>query len=127
MECGLAAAQRAGVLDVVVNEERVVEHLERDRRRQRLVDIATECDRGRQTERRADRLAATPRIFIDQIPEVTARFGVGEVETHRLTRDRAVAGQILLDRGGLHRAHSITSSRIGSATSGSPLARTWPW
>ena len=60
---GPASAQQAGVLDVVVDQERVVEHLERDRGRQRLVELTAERDGGREAEGRPDRLPASPGVL----------------------------------------------------------------
>ncbi len=58
VEGGLAPPQQAGVLDVVVDQERVVEQLDRDGRGQGVVERAAEGLAGGQAEARAQGLAA---------------------------------------------------------------------
>ena len=89
-----ASAQLAGVLDVVVDEEGVVEHLDRGGRRARVVELAAERDARRQAEAGTDRLAAASRVVGHQIPELGAGLLVGQVPLERFGGVGAVASQL---------------------------------
>ena len=74
-----AAAQLAVVLDVVVDEERVVEHLDGGRRRERVVELAAERDARRQAQAGTDRLAAATGVVGHEVPELGSGLLVGQV------------------------------------------------
>ena len=124
---GPPSAQQTGVLDVVMDQERVVQKLERDRGRQRLVELAAERDGGCEAEGRPDRLPAPPGVLGDQVPQVLTRLRVGHVMAQGIASNCPVAGQVSLDRPREQLAHPVTSILTGRPTSGRPVARMCPW
>ena len=126
------APLKAVVLDVVMDEERVVGKLDGDRGTQRLVDRPAERLAGCQQQRRTDSLAGTRGIVPHEVIEVPAGHPVAQVPLHSIPGETRVMAERRLDIGQLAgRSHdrpasARTSKRTGRAASGSPRARTYP-
>ena len=101
-----AAPQPALVLDVVVDQERVVEQLDGHGGAEGLLDRAAEGLAAREHERRPDALAGPRRVVTREAPE--ARIdGVdgGQVALHLPARQRRVAVERALHIHGRRRRH----------------------
>ncbi len=77
-----ATAHFTAVGDVVMHQERVVQHLDRHSKTQQLVRVRSECAAGRQTQRGAQRLTRPRRIRAHRCIEPLAGFAVGHCVEH---------------------------------------------
>ena len=82
MERGLAAPHFALVLDIVMNEEGVVQKLDRHGRAHRVRRPGPERARGRDADARAHHLSASPRIVGRKVVEVGTRFAGRQIGLH---------------------------------------------
>ena len=73
-----APSTQAAVRDVVVDQEGVVEHLDRDGRKHHLGLVTAERDRGGQADRRADVLGRPSGIVADQVVQPAVGLAVGD-------------------------------------------------
>src|SRR5689334_9634155 len=133
MQRRLPAPLQAAVLDVIVDEERVVGQLDGDRGTQRLVDRPAEGLAGGQQQGRADALSGPGRIVPHEVVEVPAGCPAAQVTLHGVAGETRVLAEHRLDvgwPGGSSHGRPFparTRRRTGRATSGSPRARMWPW
>jgi hypothetical protein len=101
------ASVQAPVLDVVVDEEGVVQQLDRHRRRQCLLDRPAEGAARGDAQRGTQPLADVRELTRDQVVEIAPRLAVRELPEQRAISDVAVPGELLLDgrclRGDGHR------------------------
>ena len=89
MERGLAAPHFALVLDVVMNEEGVVQKLDRHGRAHRVGRARPERARGRDADARAHHLSAAPRIVGREVVEVGTGFAGRQIGLHGAPELRA--------------------------------------
>ena len=93
------APLNAVVLDVVVDEERVVGQLDGDRGTQRLVDRPAEGLAGCQQQGRADSLAGPSGIVPHEVVEVPAGRPAAQVMLHGVAGEARVLAERRLDVG----------------------------
>jgi hypothetical protein len=93
----LVAPVEAAVLDVVMDEEGVVQQLDRHRGRQRLLDRAAEGTAGGDAQRRAQPLAHVRQRARDQVVEVAPRLPARKLLEQRAIGEVAVPGELLLE------------------------------
>ena len=71
-----ATAQVAFVFDVVVHQERVVQHLDGGGGRQRVGGVTTECPAGGKAERRSDAFSRARQVRRQQSVKVALRLSL---------------------------------------------------
>ena len=74
MKSRTPAAFLAAILDIVVNEQRVVQQLDRDRRPHRILEWRAKQPRRRDTYAGPHHLPAALRIVTQQVVQIAARF-----------------------------------------------------
>ena len=79
MKSRRASAFVAFVLDIVVNQESIVQDLDRHGRRQGQFGVASESAGGRDAQARAKHAAAAVGVVDDKVVEVSARLAIGQV------------------------------------------------
>ncbi len=119
---GAAATLLAAVLDVVVDQERRVEQLDRRRDMERVLDGATERLTRRETQRRPEALARAEGECAQRLVQVPARLESRDVASHLRCRGRSVGVEPLVERG-----RHITMTRTRIVSSGEPRLTTRPW
>ena len=82
MERGRASPHLALVLDVVMDEEGVMQKLDRDRGAHGVRRAGAERSRGRDADARAHHLSAAPRVVGGELVEVGTGFRRGQVRLH---------------------------------------------
>ena len=113
-----AAAVLAFVLDVVVDQQRVVQHLDTGGRAHGVLRLGPERLRCRDAQARPHHLAAARRIIGDRIVEMPLGAAAGKIIRHHRPRHRAVLlkhGRNGLDGGDVHGV-ARSGGRIFSVT-----------
>ena len=117
---GTASPRLAAVLDVVVHEERVVQHLDARRGGRGRRRPAAECPADWPDRARAEGLCSVARrTCAEGSVEVLPGFGRGTASSHRRQRPRAVPGEALGEAAGPSR--DVARRRSGAPVSASRL------
>ena len=125
VQCRLAPPRSAGVLEVIVDEERVVHHLERHCGTEPFARGPAVGLAGGEQERRPDPLAVPARVLAHQVVEVARGLSVDEERVHGSARQLRVVGERGLDVLEAAR-HDATTKRTVRLVPGRPVARTCP-
>ena len=120
-------AESAAIFDVVVHQEGVVQQLDGDGRQHRFFALAAKGGARGQAEAGPYGLAASPGVVGDQVVEPGLGLVVGKVTGRGFGDHGPIASQVGLDVGVGEGHSSGTSTRSGSDTSGTPVARMCPW
>ena len=109
----VVAAVEAAVLDVVVDEEGVVQQLDRHRRRQGLLDRATEGTAGGDAQRRTQPLARVRQLARDQVVQVASWLAGRKLPEQGSIGEVAVLGELPLDarRRSVATGHATRSTK----------------
>src|SRR6202522_1804618 len=99
---GPATPLFAFVLDVIVNQQRVVQQLDRHRGEQRFFEAGAYRAGGRDAETGTHHLASALGIVSDQIVQVPPRLARGKIVTYRSAGELAVFAQHVRNQGRNH-------------------------
>src|SRR5438105_11314204 len=93
----MTTSKEAAVFDVVMHQKCVVQELECNSRRQRLLNAAAMRTTGRNAQSRAQPFSGARQLALDQVVQISPRLSRWHIFQQRLIRDVSVGRELLFD------------------------------